>query len=190
MKAQREDWVGKIVGVDPQRFRFLDESGAKTNMVRLYGRSFDGQRVHDAVPHGHWCTTTMLSVVGLTGTKAPMVIEGPVDADVFRAYVEQVLVPELGAGDIVVMDNLSPHKSPGIAEAIEAAGAEVWFLPPYSPDFNPIEKMWSKIKAFLRAAKARTYDALLKAIAAALKTVTVSDAIGWFESCGYRYDFS
>ena len=186
MKAQREDWVRKIVGVDPWRFRFLDESGAKTNMVRLYGRSFDGQRVYDAVPHGHWSTTTMLSVVGLEGAKAPMVIEGPVDADVFRAYVEQVLVPELRAGDIVVMDNLSPHKASGIREAIEAAGAEVWYLPPYSPDFNPIEKMWSKIKELLRKAKARTQEALLDAIAAALSLVTVSDAKGWFESCGYN----
>lgn len=131
----------------------------------------------------------MLSSIRLDGTTAAMVIEGATDAGVFQAYLTEVLIPALGPGDIVVMDDLSPHKSPGIAEAIEAAGAEVWFLPPHSPDFNPIEKMWSKIKAFLRAAKARTYDALLKAIAAALKRVTVSDAIGWFESCGDRYKF-
>ena len=186
MKAQREDWVRKSMGIDPWRFQFLDESGAKTNMACLYGRSFDGQRIYDAVPHGHWSTTTMLSVVGLEGAKAPMVIEGPVDADVFRAYVEQVLVPVLRAGDIVVMDNLSSHKVPGIREAIEAVGAEVWYLPPYSPDFNPIEKMWSKIKEFLRKAKARTQEALLAAIGAALALVTVSNAKGWFQSCGYN----
>ena len=127
----------------------------------------------------------MLSVVGLDGARAPMVIEGPVDADVFGAYVEQVLVPELRAGDIVVMDNLSPHKASGIREAIEAAGAEVWYLPPYSPDFNPIEKMWSKIKAFLRKVKARTKDALMDAIAASLRTIAPDDALNWFVSCGY-----
>lgn len=190
VKAQRDRWRAKTAAVDLRRLVFLDESGAKTNMTRLYGRCFDGQRVADATPHGHWCTTTMLSSIRLDGTTAAMVIEGATDAMVFQAYVTQVLIPTLRPGDIVVMDNLSPHKSAGIAEAIEAAGAEVWFLPPYSPDFNPIEKMWSKIKAFLRAVKARTYDALLQAIAAALRTISASDVIGWFESCGYRYELS
>ena len=114
-----------------------------------------------------------------------MVIESPTDADVFQSYVEHVLVPSLRAGDIVVMDNLAPHKGSAVAGAIRAAGAEVWFLPPYSPDFNPIEKMWSKIKAFLRKLKARTEQALLAAIAAALKTISASDARNWFGSCGY-----
>ena len=190
VKAQRKAWWKRASEVDLRRWHFLDESGAKTNMTRRYGRSFNGQRVVDATPHGHWCTTTMLSSIRLDGTIAAMVIEGATDAAVFRAYVTRVLIPTLRPGDIVVMDNLSPHKSAGIAEAIEAAGAEVWFLPPYSPDFNPIEKMWSKIKAFLRTAKARSYEALLEAIADALKTITASDAIGWFESCGYRYEFS
>jgi transposase len=185
VKALREAWREKAAGVDLRRLVFLDESGAKTNMTRLYGRSFDGQRVTDRAPHGHWCTTTMLSSVRLDGSTAPMVIEGPTDADVFEAYVEQVLAPSLGPGDIVVMDNLSPHKTSAVAEAIEATGAEVWFLPPYSPDLNPIEKMWSKIKAFLRKAKARTYEALVGAIGAALATVTASDAFHWFQSCGY-----
>jgi len=190
VKAQRKAWWKRASEVDVGRFVFLDESGAKTNMTRRYGRSFDGQRLVDATPHGHWCTTTMLSSIRLDGTTAAMVIEGATDAAVFQAYVRQVLIPTIRPGDIVVMDNLSSHKSVVIADAIEAAGAEVWFLPPYSPDFNPIEKMWSKIKAFLRAIKARMYEALLKAIAAAFKTVTVSDAIGWFESCGYRHEFS
>ena len=188
VKVQRDGWQEKIADVDLGRLVFLDESGAKTNMTRLYGRSFDSRRLVDATPHGHWCTTTMLSSIRLDGATAAMVIEGPTDADVFRAYVEDVLVRSLRPGDIVVMDNLAPHKNPGVAEAIEAAGAEVWFLPPYSPDLNPIEKMWSKIKAFLRSVKARTYEALLQAVTAALQRITASDAKGWFESCGYRYD--
>ena len=127
----------------------------------------------------------MVSSVRVDGSTAPMVIEGPTDAEVFEVYVEQVLVPSPEPGDIVVMDNLSPHKTSAVAKVIEAAGAQVWFLPPYSPDFNPIEKMWSKIKAFLRKAKARTYEALVAAIGAALATITASDALNWFVSCGY-----
>lgn len=185
MKAQRDAWPAQTAGLDVHRLVFLDESGAKTNMTRLYGRSFDGQRIVDATPHGHWCTTTMLSAIRLDGSTACMVIEGPTDADVFGAYVGEVLIPSLVPGDIVVMDNLAPHKQAGIISAIQAAGAQVWFLPPYSPDLNPIEKMWSKIKAFLRKAKARTRDALLAAIKAALQEVSGSDACNWFQSCGY-----
>jgi transposase len=171
--------------VNLRRWVFLDESGAKTNMTRLYGRSFDGQRLVDSTPHGHWCTTTLLSAIRIDGALAAVTVEGATDADVFATYVQQVLVPGLQAGDIVVMDNLAPHKMPAVVEAIETAGAEVWFLPPYSPDLNPIEKMWSKIKAFLRKAKARTQEALHKAITAAFETITESDAIHWFASCGY-----
>lgn len=120
-----------------QRLVFLDESGAKTNMTRLYGRSFDGGRLVDATPHGHWCMTTMLSSIRADGTTAAMTIEGATDAEVFAAYVRQILVPTLRPGDIVVMDNLAPHKMPAITAALEAAGAEVRFLPPYSPDLNP-----------------------------------------------------
>jgi transposase len=185
VKAQREAWREKTAGLDLHRLVFLDESGAKTNMTRLYGRSFGGQRLVDAAPHGHWCTTTMLSAMRLDGTTAAMVIEEPTDADVFEAYVGQVLIQSLQPGDIVIMDNLPPHKKPSVIAAIEAAGAVVWFLPPYSPDFNPIEKMWSKIKAYLRKVKARTKETLFDAIAAALLTVTPSDALNWFKSCGY-----
>ncbi len=130
----------------------------------------------------------MLSSLRLDGSTAAMVVEGATDREVFEAYVRHVLIPSLRDGDIVVLDNLAPHKTPGIVAAIEAAGAEVWFLPPYSPDLNPIEKMWSKVKQFLRSAKARTEDALLKAIAAALRSVCSSDAQGWFAYCGYRYE--
>lgn len=188
VKAQRQAWLERFESVDPHRLVFLDESGAKTNMTRLYGRAIGGGRVVDSAPGGHWCTTTMLSALRLDGSTAAMVIEGPTDREVFEAYVQHVLIPSLRDGDIVVLDNLAPHKTPGIVAAIEAAGAEVWFLPPYSPDLNPIEKMWSKVKQYLRSVKARTEDALLKAIAAALQSVCSSDAQGWFDSCGYRYE--
>ena len=166
---------------------FLDESGAKTNLTRLRGRAPRGQRVYDSAPHGHWHVTTMLSSVRLDGSTACMVIEGATDTEVFLAYVENVLVPSLRPGDIVVMDNLAPHKSPAVAQAIRTAGADTWFLPPYSPDFNPIEKMWSKVKEALRAFAARTQDDLVEAIAKALRLVTSSDAQGWFTSCGYQF---
>jgi transposase len=164
---------------------FLDESGAKTNMTRLYGRAFDGQRLVDATPHGHWCMTTLLSAIRREGVRAAVTVNSATDAEVFASYVQQALVPDLRPGDIVVMDNLAPHKMPGIIAAIAAAGAEVWFLPPYSPDLNPIEKMWSKIKAYLRKVKARTEQALHAAITAAFATITESDLINWFASCGY-----
>jgi len=116
-----------------------------------------------------------------------MVIEGATDTSVFSAYVDRVLIPSLRPGDIVVLDNLAPHKRPEIRQALDHAGVKVWYLPPYSPDLNPIEKMWSKIKTYLRKAKARTQEALLRAIAKALQTITPSDAAGWFRHCGYRY---
>jgi len=154
-------------------------------MTRLYGRAFDGQRVCDAVPHGHWCTTTMVSVIGLSGPKAPFVFRGAMDAEVFRVYAERVLVPELQPGDIVVMDNLSSHKDSQAREMIQAASAMIWGLPPYSPDFNPIELMGSKVKTFLRKAKARTEKALFQAITDALRSITQDDCAGWFHHCGY-----
>lgn len=187
MKAQRETWKDQTAAVPAARLVFLDESGAKTNMTRGHGRVVGGRRLVDAAPQGHWCTTTILSALWLDGSTAAMVVPGPTDAAVFQAYVEQVLVPNLQAGDIVVMDNLAPHKMAGVAEAIEAVGAEVWYLPPYSPDLNPIEKLWAKVKAFLRKVKARTEEALFRAIAAALQTITDSDAVAWFGHCGYRY---
>mgnify|MGYP003582058889 CR=1 FL=1 len=154
-------------------------------MTRLRGRAPRGQRVYDGAPFGHWCTTTMISSIRMDGTTACMTVDGATDADVFEAFARSVLVPTLKAGDIVVMDNLSAHKVPRTVRLIEQVGARVLFLPAYSPDLNPIEKMWSKVKEFLRAAKARTEEALWTAIAAALASVTAQDAIGWFASCGY-----
>lgn len=164
---------------------FLDESGAKTNLTRLRGRAPRGQRVYDTAPHGHWCSTTMISSIRRDGSTACMVVEGATDSEVFFEYVRQVLVPTLRAGDLVIMDNLPPHKTSPVHTLIVAAGANVRWLPPYSPDLNPIEKMWSKIKESLRSAKARTSDSLQSAIAHALQSITPDDAAHWFASCGY-----
>jgi transposase len=138
-------------------------------------------------PHGHWRTTTMISSVRLDGTSACMTIEGATDAEVFQAYVRAVLIPSLRPGDMVVMDNLGAHKNPRTIELMTQAGAEVRFLPAYSPDLNPIEMMWSKVKALLRKAEARTHHDLLLAIADALRHVTAQDALGWFAACGYSF---
>jgi transposase len=164
---------------------FLDESGARTSMTRTRGRAPRGVRVVEAVPHGHWRTTTMIGAVRLDGPFAAAVVGGATDADVFRAYVEHVLAPDLRPGDVVVLDNLQPHKASGVREAVEAAGATLLYLPPYSPDFNPIENMWSKVKAHLRAAAARTYEALQEAITHAIHAVTADDCRGFFRHCGY-----
>ena len=164
---------------------FIDESGAKSNLTRLWGRCPVGQRLVAKVPHGHWQTSTIISAIRLSGPFAPAVFGGPADTDTFRAYVEQVLAPALHPGEIVVMDNLSVHKAPGIESAIQAVGASVLYLPPYSPDFNPIEAMWSKVKSHLRSAAARTFDAICHAVAEALTKVTPTDCQGFFQSCGY-----
>jgi transposase len=171
--------------VPAQKLVFLDESGAKTNMTRTRGRAPRGVRVIDKVPHGHWATTTMISAIRTTGPCAAAVVTGATDSDVFLAYVQHVLVPELKPGDVVILDNLQPHKAKGGREMIEAAGAKLLYLPPYSPDFNPIENMWSKVKQHLRSAAARTFDALQEAVTAALETITPSDCAGYFRHCGY-----
>jgi transposase len=156
-------------------------------MTRLYGRVIGGKRLFDPIPHGHWCRTTVISAIRIDGTTISMSIEGSTNTEVFKAYISEMLCKALHAGDIVIMDNLTSHKVSGIEESIKAVNAEVRYLPPYSPDLNPIEKMWSKIKAILRKLKARTEDGLFKALAEALNSVTKSDAVGWFESCGYLY---
>ena len=176
--AAQGDWTA------PQLV-FVDESGAKTNMTRLRGRALEGARVLDRAPHGHWGTTTMLGSIRLNGKSACLAVEGATDRDVFREYVRQVLLPTLRPGDVVVLDNLSPHKDSAAIALLQSAQVEVRFLPPYSPDLNPIEKMWSKVKAFLRNAKARSQQELYQAIGAALQSVTPQDAVGWFQSCGY-----
>jgi len=172
---------------DMDQFVFLDESSAKTNMTRLYGRAPIGQRCYHATPHGHWKTTTMLSAIRSTGVieDASIVFNGPTDATVFRSYAERCLAPSLKAGDIVVMDNLASHKVEGVREAIDQAGASVWYLPPYSPDLNPIEKLWSKVKAWLRRIAARTVEGLIHAVGDALRAVNATECQAYFRSCGY-----
>ena len=156
-------------------------------MTRLRGRSERGARVYDHAPAGHWGTMTMISSIRLDGSTACMTVAGATDTEVFQAYVQFVLLPTLRPGDLVVLDNLAPHKDSAAIRLIEHAGATVCFLPPYSPDFNPIEKMWSKVKAWLRTEKARTHETLSTAIAKSLAQVTPSDARNWFASCGYSF---
>jgi len=185
--AGRRFWVKAQPLLDPHSLVFLDEAGAWTNMTTQYGRSPVGERCVDATPHGHWKTQTMLSAIRLDGVMrdATVVVDGAMDADVFTRYAEQCLAPSLRPGDLVVMDNLSSHHTKAAIEAIESAHASVWFLPPYSPDLNPIEKLWSKVKAWLRRAAAKTLDGLSAAIAAALRTATPEECWNYFASCGY-----
>lgn len=154
-------------------------------MKRLYGRATKGHRLIDTIPAGHWCTTTMISAIRQDRVATAMVTEGATDALVFRGFVQCFLVPVLRPGDIVVMDNLASHKVLGIREAIEAAGAQVWYLPPYSPDFNPIEQMWSKVKAILRSLARRSQKSLYRAIGQALRLVTPNECRNYFQHCGY-----
>jgi transposase len=182
---KREAWTARQGSLDLSRLVFVDECGAKTNMTRLRGRAIDGARVIDCVPHGHWCTTTMIGSIRLDGESACMAVDGATDKEVFREYIRCVLAPTLRPGDIVILDNLGAHYDAESSRLIEEVGAALWFLPAYSPDLNPIEKMWSKIKEFLRNAKARTEEELYNAIGLALRTVKPQDAEGWFGSCGY-----
>jgi transposase len=168
------------------RLRFLDEAGATTILTRLYARALGGQRTTEAVPRNYGASTSMIATLGVKGVEAPMLIEGSVDTLVFNAYCEEVLRPTLKAGDIIVLDNLGAHRASRIEEIAASCGARVLWLPPYSPDYSPIELMWSKVKAYLKKVKARTQAELEKAIADALKTITVSDCLNWFRHCGYQ----
>jgi transposase len=154
-------------------------------MTRLYGRAPRGQRLYDAVPQAHWRTTTLIAAVRRSGMVAPLVFEGATDEAAFRTYVAEVLLPVLRPGDIVVLDNLAAHRVPWVARRLRRAGVGVWYLPPYSPEYNPIEKVWAKVKAHLRKAKARGTEALWTAIGEALATVTPEDCSHCFTHCGY-----
>ena len=182
---QREQWRKFQTEVESCRLVFLDESGAKTNMTRLYGRSEKGQRCHDKAPDGRWKTVTMLSAIRFNGETESVLFEGAVDGAMFEAYIEQILGPSLRPGDIVIMDNLASHKSQVAQAFVESRSASYLFLPAYSPDFNPIEQMWSKVKQILRSLQARTPEELFDAVAKALSMITEDDAQGWFTSSGY-----
>ena len=183
--TRREAWFEGQVDLDPPRLVFIDETGANTKMARLHGRAPRGQRLRACVPHGHWKTTTFVGALRLSGMTAPMVLDGPMTGDWFLAYVEQVLAPTLHPGDIVILDNLPAHKPAAIRKAVEATGAELVFLPPYSPDFNPIENAFAKFKALLRKAAARTVDDLWNAIAQAIDAFTPKECANYFAAAGY-----
>lgn len=168
------------------RLRFLDEAGATTILTRLYARAVGGQRTNEAVPRNYGKSTSMIATLGVEGAEAVMTIEGSVDTIVFNEYCEQVLRPTLKEGDVIVLDNLSAHRASRIEAIAKECGARVIWLPPYSPDFSPIELMWSKVKTYLRKVKARTQEALEKAIVVALQTITISDCRNWFRHCGYE----
>jgi len=171
--------------MDPARFIFLDETGTATNMARRYGRSPCGARLVGAVPQGHWKTTTFIAGLKQSGIVAPLVLDGPMSGPAFRAYVEQFLAPALAPGDVVVLDNLPAHKVAGVRQAIAAAGAAILYLPPYSPDLNPIEPLFAKLKALLRKTAARTRDDLWQAIGRLLDTCSPTECANYLHHCGY-----
>ena len=182
---KRQRWRVWQRYMDPGRFVFLDETGITTKMTRLYGRAPRGERLVGSVPHGHWRMTTFLAGLRQSGVVAPLVLDGAMTGAAFRAYVEQALAPTLQPGDVVVMDNLAAHKVAGIEEAIAAVGASVLYLPPYSPDLNPIEQFIAKLKALLRKAAARTKETLRAAVAEALKHCTQAECRNFLANSGY-----
>ena len=171
---------------DVRQYVFLDECGVTTDLLRRYGRSPRGVRLHDHTPCRQWEAHTVIAALRLEGLGAPAVFDGPIDNPTFLAYVEQVLVPTLHHGDVVVLDNLVVHKQPEVQAAIEAAGAQVRFLPPYSPDFNPIEQAFAKLKAFLRAARPRSFEDVCALVAAALRLFTPTECRNYVRHSGYR----
>ena len=186
MRKGRRAWRGNQAKLDPARLVFIDGSGAKTNMTRLRGRAPRGEPLHAQAPCGRWESTTMNSPVRPDGSTACMAVEGATNTEVFRTYVREISLPALRGGGMVAMDNLGAHKNAETIALVESAGAGVVFLPPYSPDLNPIEMMWSKVKSILRKLEPRDTETPVGAIGTALPMVTASDAIGWFAHCGYN----
>jgi transposase len=171
--------------MNPARLVFIDETWATTNMTRLRGRCQRGERLVAAAPHGHWKTSTFVAALRTTGLSAPLVLDGAMNGDAFRAYTEQILAPTLAPGDIVIMDNLGSHKVAGVREAVEARGASLLYLPPYSPDLNPIEQSFAKLKALIRKAAARSRDALWNAIGRFLSRFAPLECANYFANAGY-----
>jgi transposase len=186
IRAARLAWQAWAPTIDPCRLVFLDESGVTTNLLRRYGRALRGHRVPDHTPQGHWQTSTFIAALRVDGLTAPGVFEGPMDGDSFLAYINQILVPTVRAGDIVVADNLPAHHVDGIRDLIAAAGAELWYLPPYSPDFNPIELCFAKLKAILRAARCRSTATLWPLLGECLARFSAAECRNYFRHCGYR----
>ncbi len=184
-RAQWQTYQGRI---NPERLVFIDETWTKTNMAPLRGWALRGQRLTAKVPHGHWKTMTFLAALRHDRIEAPWILDGPINGDAFRTYVEAVLVPTLAPGDIVMMDNLGSHKGKAVRQAIRSAGAKLFFLPKYSPDLNPIEQVFAKIKALLRRAEARTKAALWDTIGAALHAFSPDECQRYLTNSGYEFD--
>lgn len=188
LKAERAAWREEFAAIDPARLVFVDESGASTAMDHTYGRAPSGLRVDGPVPQGHWKVVTLTAAVRLGGVpeSACLAFDGATNTAAFEGYVERCLAPALRPGDIVIMDNLSCHKTAEVARLIGAAGAEVRYLPAYSPDLNPIERLFAKLKAWLRSAAARTVDGLIEAMGEGLRAIRPGDILGWFAHSGYK----
>jgi len=182
-QKRREEFIAKIGTITSERLIFLDESGVTTSMTRLYARAPGGTRISEGTPDSRWKILTILGALSTRGMIATMTIEEATDGDIFLAYLDHCLCPQLRAGDVVVMDNLSSHKVDGVEQRIKKCGAQVLYLPPYSPDLNPIEKAWAKLKALLRKAKARGKEALDQAITELLPLITPENAAAWFKHC-------
>lgn len=188
MAAARQRWRTDQPGLDPARLVFIDETGSATNMARRYGRCRGGARLIGKLPHGHWKTMTFVAGLRHDRITAPFVIDQPMNATIFKTYVERCLAPTLEPGDIVIMDNLSSHKSQDVRDIIEARGATLLFLPPYSPDLNPIEQMFAKLKALLRKAAERSLDALWRTIGRSLDLFTPQECRNYFQNSGYAFN--
>lgn len=182
---RRDRWKSWQAGLDPSRLVFIDETWIKTNMAPIRGWGLKGRRVHGLAPHGHWRTMTFLGALRCDGLTAPCVFDGPINGQCFRAYVEQQLVPVLKPGDIVIMDNLGSHKSAAVRQAIKAAGARLWFLPPYSPDLNPIEQTFAKIKHWMRMAQKRSIEDTWRHIGNLVSTIQPRECNNYFQNSGY-----
>lgn len=185
---KREDWFDAQPDLDPQRLVFIDETSLSTKMARLRGRALRGERCRAGVPHGHWKTTTFTGALRTNGLSAPFVHDGAMNGVVFQTYIERVLVPTLRPGDIVILDNLPAHRMPGARRPVEQAGASMVFLPPYSPDFNPIEMAFSKLKSLMRSRAERTVAALWDAVGEALQAFTPAECANFFTAAGYEPD--
>ena len=185
MREARAAWFGRFAGVRLDQLVLLDEFGATTAMQRTHGRAPPGERVVAAVPHGHWKVVSTIAAMTANGVAASASFDGATDTELFVAFVREVLVPVLRPGQVLVMDNLGPHKAPAVARLVESAGARVLYLPPYSPDYNPIEHAFSKVKAYLRKLARRTVDDLYAGIGDALATVTPTDAAAYIRHSGY-----
>ncbi len=178
-------WHARALTWDPTRLVFLDETGVTTNLLRRYGRAARGARVHDHAPGARWRTSTFLAALRVTGLTAPGVFDGAIDGASFLAYIEQILVPTLHPGDIVIADNLRAHKVAGVQDALQAVGATLWYLPPYSPDLNPIELCFAKLKAIVRTARCRSIETLWPLLGECLQRFSPDDCRNYFQHCGY-----